>query len=60
MYAPRNEPAIELLYKWNKSQDMLTVFPVITQMILIRDKPQTRGYHYENNEVSLGLEFNFF
>jgi hypothetical protein len=29
-YVAPNEPALELLYKWNKSQDMLTVFPVIT------------------------------
>lgn len=67
-YITPNEPAIGLLYKWNKSPRHSYRFSYtqskITSNDLDSDEPSRslRGYRFENNikEVSLALEFNFF
>ncbi len=67
-YIAPNEPAIGLLYKWNKSPRHSYRFSYtqskITSNDLDSDEPSRslRGYRFENNikEVSLALEFNFF
>jgi hypothetical protein len=67
-YIAPNEPAIGILYKWNKSPRHSYRFSYtqskITSTDLDSKEPSRsqRGYHFENNikEVSLGLEFNFF
>ncbi|MDG2430950.1 DUF6089 family protein [Flavobacterium sp.] len=67
-YIAPNEPAIGLLYKWNKSPRHSWRVSY-TQTKLAADDFDSkepgrnqRGYRFENNvkEVSLGLEFNFF
>jgi len=67
-YIDPHEPAIGILYKWNKSTRHAYRFSYtqskITSNDLDSNEPsrRQRGYHFENNikEVSLGLEFNFF
>lgn len=67
-YITPNEPAIGLLYKWNKSPRHAYRFSYTQSKIssndLDSDEPgrSLRGYRFENNikEVSLALEFNFF
>jgi len=67
-YVDPNEPAIGILYKWNKSPRHSYRFSYIQSKISSSDldskEPSRieRGYHFENSlkEVSLGLEFNFF
>jgi hypothetical protein len=67
-YVAPNEPAIGVLYKWNKSPRHAYRFSYTQSKITSNDldskepSRRQRGYHYENNikEVSLGLEFNFF
>jgi hypothetical protein len=63
-----NEPAVGLLYKWNKSPRHSWRASYSQSKIVANDKDakapsrNQRGYRFENNlkEVSLGLEFNFF
>lgn len=67
-YIAPNEPAIGILYKWNKSPRHAYRFSYtqskITSNDLDSNEPSRslRGYRFENNikEVSLALEFNFF
>jgi hypothetical protein len=64
-YISPNEPAIGVLYKWNKSPDIPIDFLIrnlkLPQMIGFKRSKGTKGYRFENNlKVSLGLEFNFF
>lgn len=67
-YIAPNEPAIGVLYKWNKSPRHAYRFSYtqskITSNDLDSNEPSRslRGYSFENNikEVSLALEFNFF
>jgi hypothetical protein len=67
-YIAPNEPALGLLYKWNKSPRHAYRFSYTQSKISSNDlnsketSRSQRGYHFENNikEVSLGLEFNFF
>jgi hypothetical protein len=67
-YIAPNEPAIGLLYKWNKSPRHSWRFSYSQTKIAADDLDSKepgrnqRGYRFENNvkEVSLGLEFNFF
>ena len=67
-YISPNEPALGILYKWNKSPRHAYRFSYTQSKIsgndLNSNEPgrNQRGYHFENNikEVSLGLEFNFF
>jgi hypothetical protein len=63
-----NEPALGLLYKWNKSPRHAYRFSYTQSKISSNDldskepSRNQRGYRFENSikEVSLGLEFNFF
>lgn len=67
-YLAPNEPAIGLLYKWNKSPRHSWRVSYNQSKIIANDQDSQepsrnqRGYRFENNvkEVSLGLEFNFF
>jgi len=67
-YVSPNEPAIGVLYKWNKSPRHSYRFSYIQSKITSNDLDSKevsryqREYRFENNlkEVSLGLEFNFF
>jgi hypothetical protein len=67
-YIAPNEPALGLLYKWNKSPRHAYRFSYTQSKISSNDlnsketSRSQRGYRFENNlkEVSLGLEFNFF
>lgn len=67
-YIAPNEPAIGILYKWNKSPRHAYRFSYIQSKIASNDldseepSRSLRGYRFENNikEVSLSLEFNFF
>ena len=67
-YITPNEPALGILYKWNKSPRHAYRFSYTQSKISGNDLDSNepgrnqRGYHFENNvkEVSLGLEFNFF
>lgn len=67
-YISPNEPAIGILYKWNKSPRHSYRFSYTQSKISANDldskepSRNQRGFLFENNikEVSLGLEFNFF
>ena len=67
-YISPNEPAIGVLYKWNKSPRHSFKFSFIQSKITSNDldskevSRNQRAYRFENNlkEVSLALEFNFF
>ncbi len=67
-YISPREPAIGILYKWNKSPRHSYRFSYTQSKITGNDldskepSRNQRGYRFENNikEVSLGLEFNFF
>ena len=67
-YISPNEPAIGVLYKWNKSPRHSYRFSYTQSKITSNDLDSKevsryqREYRFENNlkEVSLGLEFNFF
>lgn len=67
-YVSPNEPAVGLLYKWNKSPRHSWRVSYSQTKIAANDLDSKepgrnqRGYRFENNvkEVSLGLEFNFF
>ncbi len=67
-YIAPNEPAIGVLYKWNKSPRHSYRFSYTQSKITSNDLDSKeasryqREYRFENNlkEVSLGLEFNFF
>jgi hypothetical protein len=67
-YISPNEPAIGLLYKWNKSPRHAYRFSYIQSNINSNDLDSKelgrnqRGFRFENNlrEVSVGIEFNFF
>jgi hypothetical protein len=67
-YISPNEPALGLLYKWNKSTRHSYRFSYTQSKIVSNDLDSKeggrnqRGYRFENSikEVSLGLEFNFF
>ena len=67
-YISPNEPAIGLLYKWNKSPRHSYRFSYTQSKISSNDLDSEeagryqRGYRFENSikELSAGLEFNFF
>ena len=67
-YILPNEPALGILYKWNKSPRHSFRFSYTQTKISANDldskesSRNQRGYRFENSikEVSLGLEFNFF
>ena len=67
-YVSPNEPAIGILYKWNKSPRHSYRFSYIQSTISGNDLDSEipgrsqRGYKFKNNikEFSAGLEFNFF
>jgi hypothetical protein len=67
-YISPNEPAIGLLYKWNKSPRHSYRFSYTQSKITANDLDSEeagrnqRGYRFENSikELSAGLEFNFF
>ncbi len=67
-YIAPSEPALGILYKWNKSPRHSYRFSYTQSKISGNDldskepSRNQRGYHFENSikEVSLGLEFNFF
>jgi len=67
-YISPNEPALGLLYKWNKSPRHAYRFSYTQSKIVANDLDSNepsrnqRGYRFENSikEVSLGLEFSFF
>jgi hypothetical protein len=67
-YISPNEPALGILYKWNKSPRHSYRFSYTQSKISANDLDSKepgrnqRGYRFENSikEVSLGLEFNFF
>ena len=67
-YISPNEPALGLLYKWNKSPRHSYRFSYTQSKTTSNDLDSEeagrnqRGYRFENSikEVSLGLEFNFF
>ena len=67
-YIAPNEPAVGLLYKWNRSPRHAWRFSVTQAKISARDidsestARQARGFEFENTvtEFSAGLEFNFF
>ena len=67
-YIAPNEPALGILYKWNKSPRHSYRFSYTQSKISANDLDSKepgrnqRGYRFENSikEVSLGLEFNFF
>ena len=67
-YISPNEPAIGLLYKWNKSPRHSYRFSYTQSKITANDLDSEeagrnqRGYRFENSirEFSAGVEFNFF
>jgi hypothetical protein len=67
-YISPKEPALGILYKWNKSPRHSFRFSYTQSKIVANDLDSKepgrnlREYHFENSlkEVSLGLEFNFF
>lgn len=67
-YIAPNNPALGILYKWNKSPRHAYRFSYTQSKISANDLDSKepgrnqRGYSFENNikEVYLGLEFNFF
>lgn len=67
-YINPNEPAIGILYKWNKSPRHSYRISYVQSQISSRDfdskeaSRYERGFNLENDvkELSLGLEFNFF
>jgi len=67
-YISPNEPAMGIIYKWNKSPRLSYRFSFTGAYYKADDLDSNepsrnqRGYHFVNNikEVSLGLEFNFF
>jgi hypothetical protein len=67
-YVDPNEPAIGILYKWNKSPRHSYRFSYTQSTISANDLDSEvpgryqRGYSFKNNikEFSAGLEFNFF
>ena len=67
-YISPNEPAIGILYKWNKSPRHSYRFSYTQSKITANDlnseeaSRNQRGYRFENSvkEFSTGLEFNFF
>ncbi|MBQ0907210.1 hypothetical protein KBJ98_00680 [Flavobacterium sp. F-328] len=67
-YINPNEPAIGILYKWNKSPRHSYRISYVQSQITSRDfdskevSRYERGFNLENDvkELSLGLEFNFF
>jgi hypothetical protein len=67
-YISPNEPALGILYKWNKSPRHSYRFSYTQSKISANDldskepSRNQREYRFENTikEVSLGLEFNFF
>jgi len=67
-YVAPNEPALGILYKWNKSPRHSWRVSYMQSTITSNDADSKepsrnqRGYYFENNvkELSLGLEFNFF
>lgn len=67
-YIAPNEPALGLLYKWNKSprhawRASYTMSKISSNDLNSKEPSRNqRAYHFENNlkELSLGLEFNFF
>ena len=67
-YIKPNEPAIGVLYKWNRSPRHSFRFSYVQSKITARDEEaksdgrKLRDYDFENElkEISAGLEFNFF
>lgn len=67
-YISPNEPAIGILYKWNKSPRHSYRFSYTQTTLSGNDADSevpgryTRGYRFKNNikELSAGMEFNFF
>lgn len=67
-YISPNEPAIGILYKWNKSPRHSYRFSYTRSKITSNDldskeaSRNKRGYFFENSikELSAGIEFNFF
>ena len=67
-YIKPNEPAIGVLYKWNRSPRHSYRISYVQSKITSRDEDskvpgrKLRDYDFENQlkEISLGLEFNFF
>lgn len=67
-YISPNEPALGIVYKWNKSPRHAYRFSYTQSKITANDLDSKeagrylRGYQFENNikELSAGLEFNFF
>lgn len=67
-YINPNEPALGILYKWNKSPRHAYRISYTQTKLASNDlnsnegSRNLRGYNFENNikELSLGLEFNFF
>ena len=67
-YIAPTEPAIGIVYKWNKSPRHSWRASYTQSKITSNDKDadsqgrQLRGYNFENSlkEISLGLEFDFF
>ena len=67
-YISPNEPALGILYKWNKSPRHSYRFSYTQSKITANDLDSEeagrnqRGYRFENSikELSAGLEFNFF
>lgn len=67
-YVAPHEPAIGLLYKWNRSPRHAWRISVTHSKLSARDVDaqstarQARGYEFESEitEISAGLEFNFF
>lgn len=67
-YISPNEPAIGILYKWNKSPRHSYRFSYTQSKITANDLDSEeagryqRGYSFENNvkELAAGVEFNFF
>lgn len=67
-YIAPNQPAVGILYKWNRSPRHSWRASYMQSTIAAYDRKsemsarKSRGYHFKNNikEVSLGLEFDFF
>ena len=67
-YIAPNEPAVGILYKWNKNPRLAYRFSLNSANYSANDLDSSepsrnqRKYHFRNNikEVSLGIEFNFF
>jgi hypothetical protein len=67
-YISPNEPALGILYKWNKSPRLSYRFSLNGALLYANDldsnepNRNNRGYNFKNSikEVSFGLEFNFF